>query len=71
MVTLVSVYNHETDIKTLKQLSRYLQSMTTGLLMIGGDFYIVFNPFINKGNKNPFKRDERQPNPQKAALLCE
>ncbi len=46
--TLVSVYNHDTDTKTLDKLSRYLQSMTTGLLVIGGDFNTVLNPFIDK-----------------------
>ncbi|XP_048058921.1 uncharacterized protein LOC125275737 [Megalobrama amblycephala] len=50
LYTLVSVYNHHTDVKTLEQLSRYLQSMTTGLLVIGGDFNTVFNPFIDKDN---------------------
>ncbi|XP_050992025.1 uncharacterized protein LOC127181375 isoform X1 [Labeo rohita] len=48
LYTLVSVYNHETDTKTLDNLSRYLQSMTTGLLVIGGDFNTVLNPFIDK-----------------------
>ncbi|XP_048056938.1 uncharacterized protein LOC125274608 isoform X2 [Megalobrama amblycephala] len=46
--TLVSVYNHHTDKKTLEKLSRYLQSMTTGLLVIGGDFNTVLNRFIDK-----------------------
>ncbi|XDV34051.1 hypothetical protein PO909_004261 [Leuciscus waleckii] len=46
--TLVSVYNHNTDTKTLDKLSRYLQSMTTGLLVIGGDFNTVLNRFIDK-----------------------
>ncbi|XP_056124293.1 nuclear GTPase SLIP-GC-like [Rhinichthys klamathensis goyatoka] len=46
--TLVSVYNHHTDTKTLDKLSRYLQSMTTGLLVIGGDFNTVLNRFIDK-----------------------
>ncbi|XP_016317951.1 uncharacterized protein LOC107670006 isoform X2 [Sinocyclocheilus anshuiensis] len=46
--TLVSVYNHETDTKTLDKLSSYLQSMTTGMLVIGGDFNTVLNPFIDK-----------------------
>ncbi|XP_016425153.1 uncharacterized protein LOC107753515 isoform X2 [Sinocyclocheilus rhinocerous] len=46
--TLVSVYNHHTDTKTLDKLSSYLQSMTTGLLVIGGDFNTVLNPFIDK-----------------------
>ncbi|KAL1255199.1 hypothetical protein QQF64_013260 [Cirrhinus molitorella] len=48
LYTLVSVYNHGTDTKTLDNLSRYLQSMTTGLLVIGGDFNTVLNPFIDK-----------------------
>ncbi|XP_073714615.1 uncharacterized protein [Misgurnus anguillicaudatus] len=48
LYTLVSVYNHQTDSKTLDKLSSYLQSMTTGLLVIGGDFNTVFNPFIDK-----------------------
>ncbi len=48
---MVSVYNHDTDTKTLDKLSSsYLQSMTTGLLMIGGDFNTVLNPFIDKDN---------------------
>ncbi|XP_059365194.1 uncharacterized protein LOC132104034 isoform X1 [Carassius carassius] len=46
--TLVSVYNHHTDTKTLDKLSRYLQAMTTGLLVIGGDFNTVLNRFIDK-----------------------
>lgn len=46
--TLVSVYNHHADEKTLDNLSRYLQAMTTGLLVIGGDFNTVLNPFIDK-----------------------
>ncbi|XP_051527702.1 nuclear GTPase SLIP-GC-like isoform X2 [Myxocyprinus asiaticus] len=46
--TLVSVYNHQTDIKTLDKLSRYLHLMATGLLLIGGDFNTVLNPFIDK-----------------------
>ncbi|XP_026087681.1 uncharacterized protein LOC113062213 isoform X2 [Carassius auratus] len=46
--TLVSVYNHHTDTKTLDKLSRYLQSMTTGLLVIGGDFNTALNRFIDK-----------------------
>ncbi len=45
---LVSIYNHQTDTKTLDKLSRYLQLMTTGLLVIGGDFNTVLNPFIDK-----------------------
>ncbi|XP_073787573.1 uncharacterized protein nuggc.1 isoform X2 [Danio rerio] len=48
LYTLVSVYNHQTDTKTLDNLSRYLQSMTTGLLVIGGDFNTFLNPFIDK-----------------------
>ncbi|XP_051728040.1 nuclear GTPase SLIP-GC-like isoform X3 [Ctenopharyngodon idella] len=48
LYTLVSVYNHHTDTKTLDKLSRYLQSMTTGLLVIGGDFNTVLNRFIDK-----------------------
>lgn len=48
LYTLVSVYNHQTDTETLEKLSRYLQSMTTGLLVIGGDFNTVLNPFIDK-----------------------
>uniref|UniRef100_A0A8C1GGZ9 DUF4806 domain-containing protein n=1 Tax=Cyprinus carpio TaxID=7962 RepID=A0A8C1GGZ9_CYPCA len=48
LYTLVSVYNHHTDAKTLDNLSSYLQSMTTGLLVIGGDFNTVLNPFIDK-----------------------
>ncbi|CAM4637648.1 unnamed protein product [Leuciscus chuanchicus] len=50
LYTLVSVYNHHTDVKIVEKLSRYLQSMTTGLLVIGGDFNTVFNPFIDKDN---------------------
>ncbi|XP_026087692.1 uncharacterized protein LOC113062214 isoform X2 [Carassius auratus] len=50
LYTLVSVYNHGTDKKTLDKLSSYLQSMTTGLLVIGGDFNTVLNPFIDKDN---------------------
>ncbi|RXN25355.1 hypothetical protein ROHU_021556 [Labeo rohita] len=48
LYTLVSVYNHQTDTKTLDKLSRYLQSMTTGLLVIGGDFNTVLNRFTDK-----------------------
>ncbi|XP_056336506.1 nuclear GTPase SLIP-GC-like isoform X2 [Danio aesculapii] len=48
LYTLVSVYNHQTDTKTLDYLSRYLQSMTSGLLVIGGDFNTFLNPFIDK-----------------------
>ncbi|XP_056336508.1 uncharacterized protein LOC130247287 [Danio aesculapii] len=48
LYTLVSVYMHQTDTKTLDYLSRYLQSMTTGLLVIGGDFNTFLNPFIDK-----------------------
>ncbi|XP_048058480.1 uncharacterized protein LOC125275519 [Megalobrama amblycephala] len=55
LYTLVSVYNHEKDTKTLEQLSRYLQSMTTGLLVIGGDFNMVLNPFIDKDNSKVVK----------------
>ncbi|XP_039534551.1 nuclear GTPase SLIP-GC-like isoform X1 [Pimephales promelas] len=50
--TLVSVYNHQTDTKTLDKLSRYLQSMTTGLLVIGGDFNTVLNRFVDKKINN-------------------
>lgn len=46
--TLVSIYNHQIDTKTLDKLSRYLQLMATGLLVIGGDFNTVLNPFIDK-----------------------
>ncbi|ROL45737.1 hypothetical protein DPX16_11432 [Anabarilius grahami] len=55
LYTLVSVYNHETDTKTLEKLSSYLQSMTTGLLVIGGDFNMVLNPFIDKDNSKAVK----------------
>ncbi len=48
LYTLVSIYNHQTDTKTLDKLSRYLQLMATGLLVIGGDFNTVLNPFIDK-----------------------
>ncbi|XP_039534557.1 uncharacterized protein LOC120483545 isoform X2 [Pimephales promelas] len=50
LYTLVSVYNHHNDVKILDKLSHYLQSRTTGLLVIGGDFNTVFNPFIDKDN---------------------
>ncbi len=48
LYTLISVYNHQTDTTTLDNLSRYLQSMTTGILVIGGDFNTVLNRFIDK-----------------------
>ncbi|XP_056596860.1 nuclear GTPase SLIP-GC-like isoform X2 [Triplophysa dalaica] len=48
LYTLVTVYNHHSDTETLEKLARYLQSMTTGLLVIGGDFNTVLNPFIDK-----------------------
>ncbi|KAI2653071.1 putative 149 kDa protein [Labeo rohita] len=63
LYTLVSVYNHETDTKTLDSLSRYLQSMTTGLLVIGGDFNTILNPFIDKKwntNKMTKNRNHRK-----------
>uniref|UniRef100_A0AAR2IY00 exodeoxyribonuclease III n=1 Tax=Pygocentrus nattereri TaxID=42514 RepID=A0AAR2IY00_PYGNA len=49
--TLVSVYNHHKDMKTLDQLSKYLQRMASGMLVIGGDFNTVLNPFIDKETK--------------------
>uniref|UniRef100_A0A8B9LY89 DUF4806 domain-containing protein n=1 Tax=Astyanax mexicanus TaxID=7994 RepID=A0A8B9LY89_ASTMX len=48
LYTLVSVYNHHADVKTLDTLTLYLQHMATGMLVIGGDFNTVLNPFIDK-----------------------
>ncbi len=69
LYTLVSVYNHEKDTKTLDKLSRYLQSMTTGLLVIGGDFNTGSQSIYWQRQPNPFKRGDGQHNPQKAALV--
>ncbi|XP_049322642.1 uncharacterized protein LOC103025494 [Astyanax mexicanus] len=41
--TLVSVYNHHSDTKTLDLLTLYLQK-TVGTLVIGGDFNTTFGP---------------------------
>ncbi|KAI4885684.1 hypothetical protein NFI96_002643 [Prochilodus magdalenae] len=46
--TLVSVYNHHRDVDTLDQLSEYLGQMASGMLVIGGDFNTVLNPFVDK-----------------------
>ncbi|KAI4879024.1 hypothetical protein NFI96_024224, partial [Prochilodus magdalenae] len=46
--TLVSVYNHHRDVDTLDQLSEYLRQMASGMLVIGGDFNTVLNPFVDK-----------------------
>nr|XP_021323637.1 uncharacterized protein LOC100006143 isoform X1 [Danio rerio] len=64
--TLVSVYNHHTDAKTLDNLSGYLQKMTTGLLVIGGDFNTILNPFIDKKNNTSKIANKRN---QKNLLL--
>ncbi|XP_037402175.1 uncharacterized protein LOC119265448 [Pygocentrus nattereri] len=41
--TLVSVYNHQEDTTTLDLLIPYLQRMTVGTLVIGGDFNTTFS----------------------------
>ncbi|KAL6470662.1 hypothetical protein MHYP_G00217810 [Metynnis hypsauchen] len=41
--TLVCMYNHQKDTKTLDLLSPFLQTMTVGTLVIGGDFNTTFS----------------------------
>ncbi|XP_035389162.1 uncharacterized protein LOC113587493 isoform X2 [Electrophorus electricus] len=45
---LVSVYNHKSDKELLSGLSDHLQQYTTGVLVIGGDFNTVLNPYMDK-----------------------
>ncbi|XP_035389164.1 uncharacterized protein LOC113587492 [Electrophorus electricus] len=45
---LVSVYNHSSDKRLLSGLSDHLQQYTTGVLVIGGDFNTVLNPYMDK-----------------------
>ncbi|XP_023694865.1 uncharacterized protein [Paramormyrops kingsleyae] len=51
--TLVSVYNHQTDTDILRELSSVLQEHASGMLVIGGDFNTVLNPYIDKTSPTP------------------
>ncbi|KAG9355316.1 hypothetical protein JZ751_000154 [Albula glossodonta] len=48
LYTLASVYNHQRDKRVLCRLTRYLQEMGAGVLVIGGDFNTVLNPNLDR-----------------------
>lgn len=53
--TLVSVYNHQTDIDVLRELSLVLQEQASGVVVIGGDFNTVLNPYIDKMSPTSYR----------------
>ncbi|XP_057211095.1 uncharacterized protein LOC130567166 [Triplophysa rosa] len=50
LYTLVSVYTHQIDSRPLKRLRMILENFAAGFLLIGGDFNIPLNPFLDRNS---------------------
>ncbi len=48
LYTLVSVYVHQIDARPLKKLRMLLEIFAEGILLIGGDFNIALNPYLDR-----------------------
>lgn len=48
LYTLVSVYVHQVDARPLKKLRMLLENFAEGILLIGGDFNIALNPYLDR-----------------------
>ncbi|XP_051992669.1 uncharacterized protein LOC127651012 [Xyrauchen texanus] len=48
LYTLVSVYNHQVDSRPLNRLQILLENFVEGILLIGGNFNIPLNPYLDR-----------------------
>nr|XP_055076897.1 uncharacterized protein LOC129456101 [Misgurnus anguillicaudatus] len=55
LFTLMSVYNHHINIRPLMKLTSVLEKHAEGILLIGGDFNVALNPYLDRTSrtKNP------------------
>lgn len=49
--TLVSVYNPQADPRPLMKLQNVIEKISDGILLIGGDFNIALNPYLDRISK--------------------
>ncbi len=51
LFTLVSVYNTKADPRPLMKLRNVVEKYAEGILLIGGDFNIALNPYLDRNSK--------------------
>ncbi len=51
LFTLVSVYNPQSDPRPLMKLRNVVEKYAEGILLIGGDFNIALNPYLDRNSK--------------------
>ncbi len=56
LFTLVSVYNPQADPRPLMKLSTIFENYAEGILLIGGDFNIALNPYLDRNSKTKNKQ---------------
>nr|XP_021323874.1 uncharacterized protein LOC110438134 [Danio rerio] len=56
LYTLVSVYVHQVDARPLKKLRILLENFAEGILLIGGDFNIPLNPYLDRKSSTKNER---------------
>ncbi|KAL6470817.1 hypothetical protein MHYP_G00219360 [Metynnis hypsauchen] len=73
--TFVCVYNHKDDTSTLELLSPYLEKVTVGALVVGGDFNTTLRQSDrakgDKGNLKNYPESQRNPQHEKIRPLVE